>query len=122
MENKIEKYNEEAYAMLNASGYNIRDKFLNELKFFHADDVPCLKLSFGDDEEEVVFELEFRNLVQFDYYFHEHFSTAVEDYKLIRLKNGEYYLSLDPFNMTKEKSDDDGDVIIAKELVLLVNQ
>lgn len=114
----MEKQNDEAFKALTSSEYSIRDKFLNELKFYHADNVPSVKLSFGDDEKEIVFELEFRNLVQFDYYYHEHFSTVVEDYKLIRLKSGDYYLSLDPFNLAKDKSDDDGDVIIAKELIL----
>lgn len=114
----MEKHNNEAYKMLTSSEYDMRDKFLNRLKFYYTEDIPCLKLSFGDDEQEIVFELELRKLVQFDYYFHEHFSTVVEDYKLIRLKSGDYYLSLDPFSLAKDKSDDDGDVIIAKELVL----
>lgn len=117
----ITKHNEEALQMIMSSDYNIRDKFLQEIRFFYDEYIPCLRLSISNHSGEgIVYDLEFRELVRFDFYFEENYSTYIEDYKTARLNNGQYYFSLDPYNSMEEVSKDDQDIIIAKSIKLQI--
>lgn len=119
MESK-ELYDEEAYKMLTTSAYNIRDKFLKRFTFFYIDYVPCLNISLSEhNDSNTLFELELRDLIQFDFSYHKLRSCYIEDYKIVRIDIGQYYLSLDPYNAVSEISNKDEDVIIAKKLVLI---
>lgn len=114
-------HDNDAFLMLSTPKYNIRDKFLQELRFFHDNYIPCAVLSCSNHNgEQIIFEIEFRNLVGLDFYFVESSPGYIEDYKLELLSNGNYYLSLDPDDSKIEISADDCRVIIAKEISLII--
>ena len=64
---------------------------------------------------EVLLELKFRNLSEFN--LCENFDTEYySDLTLVELKSGEYYLSLDPFVNTNEPNENDNFIVKAKSL------
>jgi hypothetical protein len=113
------KNNEEAFQMLMSPKSRIIDKFIQEIKFFYENYVPCIKLSFSQHNGEgITYELEFKALIQYDLYFEEYGPGYLEDYKLIILDNGLYYFSLDPDNAVAERSENDCGIIISKAITL----
>lgn len=114
------KYNEEAFQLLSTFKYNIRDNFLQAFKFYYENYTPCVIFSCSNNNgEEVLFDVEFRDLILFDFYFEQLGPGYIEDYKL-KILNNQYYLSLDPDDATEDISKNDCRVIISNEIRLMI--
>lgn len=106
---------EESHALLDSKiiGVNLFEVTEGERKYelvFHLDLQPMT----GTLKEK--FRIEFRGVNRFDFYFGRAGLCYVERFKFFQLPNGEFYLSIDPYNEDSSASEDDCGVVCAKEI------
>ena len=96
-------------------------------------DTKVKRISIFEEEDLLIGELEFamrplskyRNVVlkftdvkEYSFYYNDnHVFYNVERFKFFRMENGSYYLSLDPYEEEQVPSDQDQDIVVAKNVV-----
>jgi len=63
-----------------------------------------------------VIAIEFDDVREYSFCSEIGYSNYVESYKLIKLSNGLYYISLDPFNEQQEANDKDQDIVLSSSV------
>jgi hypothetical protein len=106
---------EESHALLDSKiiGVNLFEVTEGERKY---------EVVFQIDLEPVTgsfknrFRIEFRGVSKFDFYFGKAGLCYVERFKFFQLPNGEFYLSIDPYDEGDSASEDDCGVVCGKEI------
>ena len=63
-----------------------------------------------------VIAIEFDDVREYSFCSEIGYSNYVESYKFIKLSNGLYYISLDPFNEQQETNDKDQDIVLSSSV------
>lgn len=99
----------------------ILDSMISEFRFYFKDNTTFLEISFIDEKERLL-QIVFSELIEFSYLYNFEYNTYVEDYKFEFIENENvFYLSLDPSSDSREISNNDNDIIISKQMIIIVD-
>ncbi|MDP9077978.1 MAG: hypothetical protein M3O71_11175 [Bacteroidota bacterium] len=97
--------------------YHIHDSSVNRFDIYQRNYQLCIDVYFDSTKKpHKQLKIHFSGIIKYQFLYNEsyHFYN-VESYKFFKSGKG-YYISLDPFDESQEMSEEDGDLILCKEI------
>ena len=115
-----EIYKNEALIELTNGTYYIHDSTVSRFDIYEQNHQLCIDVYFNSGNikynNERQLKIHFEDIIKYQFlYNNNHNFYNVESYKFFKSEMG-FYISLDPFNESKDVSEDDEDLILCKNM------